>query len=67
MRKNNIYEMRGLVQINKNSDFNVNSTKSKNINMTEKAKWHWKLGHANFQYIETICKNNLLKSMPCRL
>ena len=67
MRKDNIYEMRGLVQINKNSDFNVNSTESKNINMTEKAKWHRKLGHANFQYIETLCKNNLVKGMPNQL
>ena len=32
----------------------------RNYNMNQKERWHRVLGHVNFKYIDTICKQQLL-------
>lgn len=40
---------------------------NENKNMTLKEKFHRMLGHVNFNYLETLCKNKLVKGMPSHL
>ena len=35
--------------------------------MTTKEKWHRKLGHINFNYLNTLCKHQLLDGIPVEL
>lgn len=66
---NNIYKMTSY--IDKYEVRQVNSSQIPNRNnkdkMTEKEKWHRTLGHVNFNYLNTICKNQLLDGLPKNL
>lgn len=39
-------------------------TMNENENMTLKEKYHRMLGHVNFNYLETLCKERLVEGMP---
>lgn len=64
-KEGNLYHMTSYV-IN-NQDKNVSVSVAKNVNMTMKEKWHRTLGHVNFNYLNKLCKNELLIGLPKEL
>lgn len=49
------------------SEANVTSSYNKFGNMSLKEKWHRILGHVNFNYLNTLCKNQLLDGIPSEI
>ena len=54
-----MYKMTSFIERNKESNLTV-----KNEKMTLKEKWHRTLGHVNFNYLNTMCKNHVLQGLP---
>lgn len=62
-RDDDLYELIGNVNIHKNQ---IAANLIKN-DMSLKEKWHRKLGHVNFNYLDTLCKNKLADGLPNEL
>lgn len=54
--------MRSYVE-NKESNVTIKG----NGNITQKEKYHRMLGHVNFNYLDTMCKNKLVEGIPNEL
>lgn len=66
-KENDMYHMTSFVTDTiQNKEVNINQVTSNN-KMTLKEKWHRKLGHVNFNYLNILCKNELLQEMPKEL
>jgi len=59
-KENGLYKIRNYI-LNKESNVTINQR------LTEKAKFHRILGHVNFKYLETICKDKLVEGLPIKL
>ena len=57
-KENRIYKM--ISYLENNSEINLTV---KNGKMTLKEKWHRTLGHVNFKYLKTMCKNKILEGL----
>ena len=44
-----------------------NTVRKDNGKMTLKEKWHRTLGHVNFNYLNTMCKNHVLQGLPSEI
>jgi len=53
-KENGLYKIRGYV-VNKESNVTINQR------LTEKEKFHRVLGHVNFKYLDTMCKDKLVE------
>lgn len=49
------------------SEVNVTNSYNKFGNMSLKEKWHRILGHVNFNYLNILCKNQLLDGIPSEI
>ena len=58
-KSNRIYKMIGYVDQSTETNMSVRNDK-----MTLKEKWHRTLGHVNFNYLNTLCKNHVLEGLP---
>lgn len=63
-KKNGLYHMKSKVKVN---NLIVNYSNKKISDMSPKEKWHRLLGHVNFKYLNTLCKNQLLNGIPNEL
>jgi len=59
-KENGLYKIRGYV-LDKESNVTINQR------LTEKENFHRILGHVNFKYLDTMCKDKLVKSLPSKL
>lgn len=60
-KENDMYHMTSFVTDTiQNKEVNINQVTSNN-KMTLKEKWHRKLGHVNFNYLNILCKTNYCK------
>ena len=62
-KKNRIYKMTSYLENNIES----NTVRKDNGKMTLKEKWHRTLGHVNFNYLNTMCKNHTLEGLPSEI
>ena len=65
LKVDRLYKMTSKL-INVESSVNCLNSLDKN-NITLKEKWHPTLGHVNFKYLNTLCKNQLLNGLPTEL
>jgi len=62
-KENRTYKMKSKL---KYEETFVNSAE-RNNNMSHKERWHRILGHVNFSYLNTLCKQQLLEGIPIEL
>jgi len=58
--ENGLYQIRSYI-VNKESNVTINQR------LTEKGKFHRIIGHVNFKYLETMCKDKLVEGLPSKL
>ena len=70
-KENNLYYMTSFMNnyySNGNKEINFSIAKNESEEkMSLKEKWHRKLGHVNFNYLDVMCKNKLLNGVPEKL
>ena len=59
-KEGSLYKMYSYIDEEKESNMAMKTDKS----MTSKEKWHRILGHVNFSYLNTMCKNHVLEGLP---
>lgn len=64
-KEQNLYHMTSYVMDKRNLDISANVVKGNSMSLRE--KWHRTLGHVNFQYLEQLCKNELVTGLPKRI
>ena len=62
-KSNRIYKMTSYLEKNIES----NLIRKDNGKMSLKDKWHRTLGHVNFNYLNTMCKNHTLEGLPSEI
>jgi len=59
-KENGLYKIRSYI-VNKESNVTINQR------LSEKEKFHRILGHVNFKYLDTMCKDKLVEGLPSKL
>lgn len=59
---NNLYFIKSFV-----SKLNINQMHINTAKLTDKEKWHRALGHVNFQYLNKLINNKLVKGLPDKI
>ena len=63
-KENRTYKIKSILKHRENL---VNTENCSNRSMSLKEKWHRMLGHINFGYLNTLCKQELLTGIPNEL
>ena len=63
-KENRTYKIKSIL---KNRENFVNTASCSNNSMSLKEKWYRMFGHVNFEYLNTICKQELLTGIPNEL
>lgn len=67
-KENNIYRMTSFIKKPQaSSQANSSQLLDKIGKITEKERWHRTLGHVNFKYLDTLCRNELFVGLPKNL
>lgn len=59
-KENNVFKLKSSMNYNENYAYSVEC----NNNMTLKEKWHRKLGHVNFSYLNILSSQQLVEGIP---
>ena len=62
VKEGSLYKLRGLIHTCSSESYVFSCKNSRKISAKE--KWHRKLGHVNFKYLNLLCKDNLLEGGP---
>lgn len=60
-KEGRVYKMTSVID---HKEVDVNVVSNSRDSMTTKEKWHRILGHVNFNYLKTLCKDQLLDGVP---